>query len=263
MAQFIDVHNHLAWGIDDGMENEEHAQITLQNAQADGVSAIIATPHFVPGQFDQEMSEQAYARIQDLAELAKSYGITVYRGAEMFLNNDYLDMLDDGLCPSMADSKYLLCEFDVRKELTKRSEEVEDKLYEIKVRDYIPIIAHVERYFHKKIDLERVKSWIDMGCVIQINRTSLLGMHGEASQDNALKLLENNMVHLVATDTHRSHGPRTCKMSDAYAFISEHYGERNAQILCYDNPNHIIHDEPLESIKVEKQSFFKRLFGRK
>lgn len=263
MANFIDVHNHFAWGIDDGMENQENAELALRNASADGVSAIIATPHFVPGQFDREMSERAYARIEDLKELAKTYGISIYRGAEMFLNNDYLDMLEEGLCPSMADSQYLLCEFDVRSELSKRSDAVEDKLYEIKVRDFIPVVAHVERYFHKKIDLERVQSWIDMGCVIQINRTSLLGMHGSATQDNAIKLIENNMAHLVASDAHRCKGNRICKLSDAYEYLKKHYGEANAQILCYGNPNHMIHNEPFESIHVEKQSFFRRLLGRK
>ena len=33
-------------------------------------------------------------RIEELTELAKSYDIEIYSGAEVFLNHEYLDMID-------------------------------------------------------------------------------------------------------------------------------------------------------------------------
>lgn len=261
MSGYIDIHNHMAWCVDDGMDSKENALLALENAQKDGVESILVTPHYVPGQYDQAKVTEIKERIEELKEAAKPYGITIYAGAELFLNSSYLDMLDDGLCPSLADSKYLLCEFDVRKELSD-SNEVEDKLYEIKVRGFVPLVAHVERYFHQKIDLARVQEWIDMGCKIQVNRTSILGMHGAVCQDNAIKLLEHAMVDVVASDTHRCSGERICKFSDVYEWLKKHYGEQCAEILCKQNPAHILQNEALEQIIIEKKSLMKRLFGR-
>lgn len=44
------------------------------------------------------------------------------------------------------------------------------------LRGYIPIIAHIERYFHDGIDLDYVQYLKSLGCLIQVNTTSLLGL---------------------------------------------------------------------------------------
>lgn len=261
MSGYIDIHNHMAWCVDDGMDSREHAMTALANAQRDGVISIIATPHYVPAQYDEAKITEIQSRIEELTLLAKDYDIEIHNGAELFLNSEYLDMLDDELCPSLANSKYLLCEFDVRKDLP-NSDEVEDKLYEIKVRGYVPVVAHVERYFHTKLDVQRVKEWIKMGCIIQVNRTSILGLHGNVCKDNAIALLEHSLVHVIASDTHRCEGSRICKFSDVYEWLKKHYGEQCAEILCKINPAHILQNEALEQVVIEKKSFMKRLFGR-
>lgn len=261
MSGFIDIHNHMAWGVDDGMDTFEHAKLALANAQKDGITSIIATPHYVPNQYDETKIKEIDVRIEELTQLAKEYDLQIYQGAELFLNSGYLDMLDEHACPTLAASKYLLCEFDVRKELPS-SDEVEEKFYEIKVRGYVPVIAHVERYFHTKMDLNRVREWIQMGCKIQVNRTSALGLHGSVCQENTIRLLEHNMVHVMASDTHRCEGDRICKFSDVYAWLKKHYGEQCAEILCKQNPAHILQNEALEEIVIEKKSLMKRLFGR-
>lgn len=263
MSNYIDIHNHMAWGIDDGMDCKENAKIALANARKDGVTSIIATPHYVPAQYDEIKLTEIIERIKELKALASDYEIEIYTGAELFLNSEYLDMLDEHQCPSLAESKYLLCEFDVRKEMNELdSVDVEEKLYEIKVRGYVPVIAHVERYFHKKLDVDRIKEWIHLGCMIQVNRTSLLGLHGSTCEDHARSLIEKGLVHVIASDTHRCNGDRICKFSDAYEYLKKQYGEDCAEILCKRNPAHIIKNEELETITIEKKSILKRLFGR-
>ena len=37
MAKFIDIHSHIAWGIDDGMPSLEDAKCSLENAKVDGI----------------------------------------------------------------------------------------------------------------------------------------------------------------------------------------------------------------------------------
>lgn len=262
MQGLIDTHSHVAWDIDDGMENEENAILALESANRDGISAIIATPHFVPGILDKDMYLSMNRRIQELRLLAKGYDISIYQGCELFLNHEYLDVLDAGFVNTLADTNYLLVEFDVRKNM-KHNDDAEDMLYEIMVRDKVPVIAHVERYFHDGIDIERVKEWISMGCYIQVNRTSILGHHGYTAMKNAEQLIRSGLVHVVASDAHRCSGNRTCLLSDVYQVISDDYGKGIADLLCVQNPQHILHNEELEAIPtIEKRSLFKKLWKR-
>lgn len=259
MNTFIDVHSHLAWGIDDGMDCEEHARNTLQLSKKDGIQAIIATPHFIPGQCEQEQFEKMTNRMNALQVLGKEYGIQIYKGSEFFLNDDYLSMLDEKLFHPLADSNYVLVEFNVKKEIG-TEQEVEDKFYEFIIRGYRPIIAHVERYFHNGINVERVKDWIKMGCYIQVNRTSILGLGGKMSQKNATVLLNEGLVHLIGTDTHTYEGTRVSVLSDVYEVIHKKYGEYNANLLCKENANCIIEDQELMLMEKKKKrfSFFRK-----
>ena len=255
--KFIDIHSHLAWDIDDGMEDKEKAIIALKNAKQDGIEKIIATPHFIPGRQNKEDVEYMNERIKELKVLAQSLDIDIYYGSEIFLNDDYLDMLDRELFNTLAGSGYALCEFDVRKDMN-QDENAEDILYEFEVRNMIPVIAHVERYFPKGIDLERIEDWVDRGYVIQVNRTSLLGFHGETAKKNAWKLMKSGLVHVVASDAHREKGNRICKLSDAYHEVVKEIGQNNANILFYKNPLHLIENEEIEEISVikKKKSIF-------
>ena len=259
---YIDTHCHLAWDIDDGFPAKADTEVALRNMKNDGITAIIATPHFVPGQLDKEVMNEMNERINELKVLAKSYDIEVYPGCELFLNYEYLDALECRYYNTLANSRYLLVEFDVRKNID-HNDEVEDILYEIKVQGLTPIIAHVERYFHDGINLNRVKDWLDMGCKVQINRTSILGMHGSTSQKNAHKLIEHGYAHLIASDAHRAEGSRICLLSDVYQYVSDTHGMDNADILLKRNPQHIIEDEELEEITIQKKkSIFKKLWRK-
>lgn len=260
--KFIDIHNHTAWDIDDGMPSKEDALTSLVNAKKDGIDTIIATPHFVPGSQDQEDIENINQRILELKELAASLEINIYSGSEVFLNHEYLDMIDNKLFNTLADSQYILVEFDVRRNMD-NNDYAEDYLYELTVRGYHPIVAHVERYFPKGIDVDRVQQWIDMGCGIQLNRTSILGTHGDVCKKNAEKLLREGMAHVIASDTHRAQGHRITELSDVYEIIKEEYGQENAVLLMRDNPYHIIHDEKLENMQIiKKKSLFDRIRKR-
>lgn len=262
MQGFIDTHCHLAWDIDDGMENEKNAMIALENASRDGITAIIATPHFVPGIIDKEMYLSMNRRIKELQQLAKGYDISIYSGCELFLNHEYLDVLDSGFVNTLADTDYLLVEFDVRKNM-KHNEDAEDMLYEIQVRNKVPVIAHAERYFHDGVDIKRIKEWISMGCYIQVNRTSILGHHGYTAMKNAEQLIHCGLAHIIASDAHSCNGNRVCKLSDVYRIINDDYGKETADLLCINNPQHILHNEEMEAIpKVEKVSLFGKLWKR-
>lgn len=245
---FIDMHNHCTWGIDDGIQTQEECKALFKMAKEDGILTIIATPHFIPGRQQWEEISHMADRMLEVRDIAHMFGIKYYSGSELFLNEDFLEMVEKEWFYPLANSQYVLCEFNVQEPLSETTQ-VEDRLYEIIIRGYTPIVAHVERYFHKKIDLVRVQDWIDMGCKIQVNRTSLLGYHGKIMKKNAVQLFKNGMVHLVASDAHRANGHRICKLSDAYAWIKKIYGKQTADLVLEINPAHILKNEALEDMK--------------
>lgn len=257
---FVDLHSHVAWEIDDGMPSQEDAAISLHNAKKDGVVAICSTPHVVPGQTGKDMLQIIYNRQNDLARLANQYGIQIYRGAEMFMNSFFFEALEKGYYFTINQTAYMLCEFDVRKEIHK-IEDPEDYFYEIQVRKMIPLLAHVERYFHSGLDLDLIDAWKDMGVIMQVNRTSLLGLHGKTIQENAWYLLENGYASIVCTDTHRSKGSRVEILSDVYEEVKERVGQDNANLLFWENPVRILNNQKvLPCTPVKKK---RSLFGRR
>lgn len=261
--EFVDIHGHYAWGIDDGIRNLDEARVALQNASKVGVRVIAATPHVISGTHFEKDIQCFKERISELKKEASQVGIEVHEGSELFLNHDAPTSIRNGYFIPYENTKYALCEFDVRRNLPDDEDEVEEYLYSFKSHGYTPVVAHVERYFKKGIDIDRVSEWVDMGYIIQVNASSLIGTHGSTVLKNAEALIENNLAMLVASDTHKSEERRSpATLVDAYAFISKKYGEDTAHILMHDNPLHILHNKPIVRTQVKKPSFFKKLFGR-
>ena len=258
MTKFIDIHSHIAWGIDDGMPSIEDAQSTLELARIDGIVGICSTPHIIPGQLDRSIYDEIVSRQLELKEMSS---IPIYFGGEVMMNSEFIDGLDLGLYPSLNGSRYMLVEYNVLRDIHSIDYR-DDCLYELKVRGFIPVIAHIERYFHSGLDYSIIDNWIDMGCVLQINRTSILGMHGKQIQSNALSLLDNGYCDVIATDTHRVSGNRISKLSDVYSVVSKRIGKENASVLMYENPKRILSDMDILNIEVVKKkkhfSFFRR-----
>ncbi len=258
MEKFIDIHSHIAWDIDDGMPSMEDAECSLHDSYRDGIVSICSTPHIIPGQYDASIHNEIVSRQMELKEMSS---IPIYFGGEVMMNGEFIDGLGMEIYPTLNGSRYMLVEYNVLRDI-RSIEYRDDCLYELKVRGYIPVIAHIERYFHSELDYSIIENWIDMGCVLQINRTSILGMHGKKIQSNALSFLDNGYCDVIATDTHRANGSRISMLSDVYSVVGKRIGFDNADILMYTNPKHILEDKDILNIEVVKKkkrfSFFRR-----
>ena len=250
--EFIDIHSHYAWDIDDGISNLEEARSALTKAQAQGIKQIVATPHIIPETTtDLCLIKQ---RIKEFIELAKNYGIQGYYGSEVMLNSDYLTGLKKNLLITLNNGHYLLVEFNLSQGI---NDESDDRLYEYSLK-YKLVIAHVERYFYNELDLQMIQSWIDNGYIIQVNSSSFLGEHGKHIKNNAYKLLEKGLIHVIANDTHRSNDHRCPNLKDTYELLIKKYSQDQIKQLMYDNPLAIINGKAVLPVKVTKIPWFKR-----
>ena len=89
-----------------------------------------------------------------------------------------------------------------------------------------------------------------------------MGVHGKTVKNNAYRLIDEGLVHVIATDTHRCEGHRIPRMQEAYDVLSKQYDYHILKTLMFDNPLHILQNEAVEDIEVKK-SFFKKLFTRR
>lgn len=244
LENYIDLHSHIAWGVDDGIKTKEDAIKALGQAKEDGIMGICSTPHVICGKTDTNAFQNILLRQQELMEIAKEMGVYIYSGAEMFMNIDFLDSLDNGIFQTLNESRYMLVEFDLSRDIHYISY-IDEYLDELFCRGFIPIIAHVERFFPMGLDMEMIENWLDMGCLLQTNRTSLMGFQGKVIQRNAHHLVKNKMIHLVASDTHRTVGNRIEKLSDAYQVVIKLTDTEYADQLFLRNPLIILDDEVL------------------
>ena len=78
---------------------------------------------------------------------------------------------------------------------------LENLMYEIQLRELVPVLAHPERYLYQSFnELRRLKR---IGVKFQLNLLSLSGAYGNVVRNMALDLLSMGAYDFVGTDIHR------------------------------------------------------------
>ncbi|MBO4385163.1 MAG: hypothetical protein J5854_07070 [Clostridia bacterium] len=234
----IDIHCHIVPGVDDGSDDIAESARMGEVAEACGVTDIIVTPHCnIPGSYRNYFGPWYDREFEGLKSLFSEHGINVklHRGMEVFGTDDVAKLYDEGLVLTLAGSEFMLVEFDFGDDMWR----VRDVLYSLFERKITPIIAHPERYFPVQDDPYFALDWVKMGCLLQINRTSLLSHRSDPCYRTARTLLDEAAVHFIATDSHGVFS-RTTRLSDAYDFIMERYPAEWAEILMDENPRRVI-----------------------
>ncbi len=259
--EFIDTHSHIAWGVDDGIQSADEARTALAMARQDGIQSILSTPHVIPGRTDQNIFSQISKRQKELRDLAAEYGVEIFSGGEVMINSYFMEALRKGWLPTINGTSYMLVEYNVRYDFHFQTFDF-DPIFELSVAGFHPVIAHVERYFHKKLDMDLIDEWASAGYVFQINATSLLGFDTRQAYKNAWFLLENGYAHLVATDTHRTEGSRIENLSETYEKVSRKIGKEAADLLFYENPKAVLEGREVKDLPVKAgQGLLGRLQG--
>jgi protein-tyrosine phosphatase len=195
----IDLHCHVLPGVDDGVGTLEEAVELARAAEADGVTAIAATPH-VRDEYptSAETMEAKVAEVND-AVRAAGIGVEILRGGEIAL--DFLPELegDDVLRFGLAgNSKLLLLEFPYHGWPLNLA----DVVFGMRARGVVPLIAHPERNTDARESPERLRALAEGGAYFQITAASLDGRLGRTTQAAALRLVELGLAHVIASDAH-------------------------------------------------------------
>lgn len=239
----IDLHAHILPGVDDGSPALDESLEMARLAVESGVTDLAVTPHCgLPG------GEGLYApalrrRVTALSQALAREGIPLrlHEGMEIFGLPDTAEKLRAGALCTLAASRYPLIEFP----FTSYAREATEVLYAVLALGLRPIVAHPERYRYVQRDPQLLDLWTDMGCLLQLNRGSLLGRFGEREEALAHSLVSRGYAAFVASDAHSS-VRRTPWLRDVRVLLAREYGEDAAQLLLEQNPQRVLQNERIE-----------------
>ena len=235
---YIDIHNHILYGVDDGSKSPQTTAQMLQIAYEDGIRAIICTPHFLPGQYEPSKEEREI-RVKHLRGVSEKFfpGLQLYEGCEYFPSSrNIADDVEEGRCGTLAGSKYLLTEFSPNTP----GYWIEQRLLEVVSSGFWPIVAHAERY--AAFDNADFSFHIASFSYIQVNANSILGNAGAREKKVAKRLLSDYLVSFIASDAHGTH-LRKPVLSECAKYIETHYGTERMETLFYKNPKAILENK--------------------
>lgn len=252
----IDVHSHIIPGIDDGSKNMKMTLEMIKNAQKSDVKEIVATPHYLLEYGEATIQEvRNYVDEINVVLESQSIDVKIYSGQEVYYTERIVDDYIKGNIGTINNSRYMLIEFP----MDKFDNDIIDTLYELQVRDIVPVIAHPERYKPIIENSTVINSFIEQGYLFQLNAGSIEGKFGEKVMKTSKLLLENNIYSFVGSDAHNNTN-RNIKFEDAVILLNQY---ENFHVFR-ENSKKMLNNENLEfageKIKQKKTifSFFRR-----
>lgn len=235
-----DIHSHILYGVDDGAACIKESVEMAEQAAANGIEAIIATPHYIEGLYESNYASNLNKLYSLNKEIYKAgININIYLGNEILITPEILKLVKQGKVTTLNESRYLLIELPFF-DLPPYTEKV---LFNLEMEGYVAVLAHPERNERIIDDLNILYRLIKQGALVQMNISSLKGIYGKHVKRTALLMLKHYMVHFVGTDIH-SPGKRQTGVDDIIEKLKTYYPNQAHSLLC-DNPQSIIKNESI------------------
>ena len=201
MEGYIDIHNHILPGIDDGATNVEDSISLIRRMNEFGIKNFIATPHIMNDYYPNTPKTIAGA-LQKLQQALKDNGLErlqIRAAAEYMMDQPFLELIENEELLTLYEN-YVLVEMSY----FQAPINLNNILFQLQTKRYKPVLAHPERYayFHSGT-IEKYEEVKSRGCLFQLNILSLTGHYGKNIQKTAFRLLEEDLIDFVGTDTHQ------------------------------------------------------------
>lgn len=229
-----DIHAHIVFGVDDGARTLEESLRLIDMATKQGIKKIIATPHNMPGLTSEETVDKVNVIRTRISE--ENIDCHIYTGQEIFYSNETIRRLKNGSYLTLADSRYILVEFDTDVTFNYLKMATRDIIF----AGYIPIFAHVERYLCLRKG-KRLDDIGEMGALFQMNYSSLNGGIFNANASWCKRQIKDGYISFMGTDMHRVDN-REPDITNALSWISNN-AKRHFKEITYKNAIDIIADE--------------------
>ena len=243
----IDIHCHILPEIDDGAPDMETALAMARQATADGITHIVATPHFRP---PYELHPQLALRARRLEEFRaalKEAGISleVLAGGEVQAQDyTFKELLKENpqlLVPGSgqgAEAPAVLLELP----MTMPVEWAKELFFLAQVHHFRMIVAHPERQPNFLAQVETLKGLLDQGLMLQFNATSIhRGFLFGRRLNRAIFALMAEAPEQVflATDAHETER-RPCRLGEVEDIVAKAVGAEAWRLMTEENARRLL-----------------------
>jgi protein-tyrosine phosphatase len=230
----IDLHCHFLPSIDDGARTSAEGVAMLEGLRRIGFDQVVATPHMRPGMFDNEKQGLTAAFEQFLPALTGRVVPAVSLSSEHYFDERvYTRLLNGEALPYPGGRAALLEFYEIDFPPV-----IEQRLFDLRRRRVLPVIAHPERYrkfWEKPEALERL---VEQGVATLLDCMALTGKYGRRPQRAAEELLERELYHAACTDLHRPADLETVEAS--LRVIEKRYGKDEIEFLFRTGPTALL-----------------------
>ena len=240
----IDLHCHILPSIDDGSDSLETSLKMAELAVADGIELIACTPHILPGKYDNSVVgiEHEFQLFKE--ELNKNnIPLNLTYASETHVMPDLLQKLRERTVPTFNQGRYFLLEFPHHCGLP----HLESLVFNLLAAGYVPVIAHPERLRWIDQGYEMFKRLVGNGAWMQVTAGSLTGRFGKSAKYWADRLLDEGLIHILATDAHglKNRAPR---LYEGFAVAEKRLGTSEAIQLVKVRPQAILNNTSPELV---------------
>lgn len=227
MGMTIDFHSHILPGIDDGSSCVEESLQMLQLEAAQGVTHVVATPHFYPRYDSPEAFLERRARAEGkLRQAMEQLGglPELFVGAEVYY---FSGMSDSDILPQLtiAEKRCILIEMPQAPWTRSMYRELE----QIWVKWGItPIIAHLDRYIGPFRTHHIPERLAELPVLVQANAGFFLQ---RSTASMALRMLRAEQIHLLGSDCHNLDSRRP-DLGSAVTLIQKRLGDAPMRRVC-------------------------------
>ncbi len=193
-----DFHSHILPGVDDGSKDVEQSLQMLRMSAEQGVSRMVATPHFYPRHDDPQRFLQRRARaFEELQKaMAMEQGLPcVELGAEVYFFKGISDC-EEIRELTLGNSKYILVEMPMTAWTANMYQELE---WVYTKQGLIPVVAHLDRYIRPLTCGKVLRELSKLPVLIQVNAEFFLE---RSTASLALRMLRKEQIHLLGSDCH-------------------------------------------------------------
>ncbi len=250
----IDIHCHILSGLDDGPDSVEGSLQIARKAIEDGATDIFATPHYNRSYTSNKEVIANKVKVFNQVLTENQMSLTIHTGHEVRIFGELLDGIKEGKIATLGDSNYCLLEFPP----STIPGYTRSLLYELQLKEIIPIIAHPERNARFIQKPELLVQMIQQGALSQLTAGSICGSFGEKIKHFSHLLMEANLAHFIASDAHGLSRNRPYCLKEAMHLVERTFGtgvvkqmELNAESVLAGNEIY-----PVEPLAIKKKKFF-------
>lgn len=240
----LDLHCHLLPGIDDGPPDLETSLAMARMAADDGIRVAACTPHIYPGLYENTATGIRTAITALQRELdERDIRLHLVQGADVHLQPDLVDSIHADRVPTLAGSRYLLLEPPHHVAPPR----FEESLFQLQTAGFVPVITHPERLTWIDDHFAMFQRACHAGIWMQITAGSLTGRFGRQARYWGERLLDEGMVHILATDAHDIL-QRPPLLAEGREAALRRVGAQEAGHLVFTRPQGIVDDAAPESL---------------